>query len=180
MPLGHLIALISNAHLRKPDGTRALETRAPFLLLLGMVNTAYRKTSCIEINPIWSLRFSELGPHGTGLSPRRASTAYRKPVPRDGADKCPASRVYPFFTMSRQPPQVAAEFALFLVWTTTHPRPGGARRDRTDDLLLAKQALSQLSYGPVSTLRLSTSRPLSRRAISRETRPPEIGGPGKI
>ena len=25
---------------------------------------------------------------------------------------------------------------------------GGARRDRTDDLLLAKQALSQLSYGP--------------------------------
>ena len=25
---------------------------------------------------------------------------------------------------------------------------GGGRRDRTDDLLLAKQALSQLSYGP--------------------------------
>src|SRR3972149_12177691 len=35
---------------------------------------------------------------------------------------------------------------------------GGARRDRTDDLLLAKQALSQLSYGPKSVgarLRLS-------------------------
>ncbi len=31
----------------------------------------------------------------------------------------------------------------------TANRPsGGARRDRTDDLLLAKQALSQLSYGP--------------------------------
>ena len=28
------------------------------------------------------------------------------------------------------------------------PPDGGARRDRTDDLLLAKQALSQLSYGP--------------------------------
>ena len=28
-------------------------------------------------------------------------------------------------------------------------RYGGARRDRTDDLLLAKQALSQLSYGPL-------------------------------
>jgi hypothetical protein len=27
---------------------------------------------------------------------------------------------------------------------------GGAERDRTDDLLLAKQALSQLSYSPVS------------------------------
>jgi hypothetical protein len=28
--------------------------------------------------------------------------------------------------------------------------PGGARRDRTDDLMLAKHALSQLSYGPIS------------------------------
>ena len=28
------------------------------------------------------------------------------------------------------------------------PRYGGARRDRTDDLMLAKHALSQLSYGP--------------------------------
>lgn len=27
---------------------------------------------------------------------------------------------------------------------------GGARRDRTDDLMLAKHALSQLSYGPVN------------------------------
>ena len=38
---------------------------------------------------------------------------------------------------------------------------GGARRDRTDDLLLAKQALSQLSYGPSS-------------------RAAKVGGPGKI
>jgi hypothetical protein len=28
-------------------------------------------------------------------------------------------------------------------------RNGGARRDRTDDLMLAKHALSQLSYGPI-------------------------------
>ena len=37
---------------------------------------------------------------------------------------------------------------------------GGARRDRTDDILLAKQALSQLSYGPVQdpkAKRLSTN-----------------------
>ena len=40
---------------------------------------------------------------------------------------------------------------------------GGARRNRTDDLLLAKQALSQLSYGPA--LRHQRS---------------ENGGPGKI
>ena len=30
---------------------------------------------------------------------------------------------------------------------------GGARRDRTDDLMLAKHALSQLSYGPISEKR---------------------------
>lgn len=29
-----------------------------------------------------------------------------------------------------------------------HPQGGGGERDRTDDLLLAKQALSQLSYAP--------------------------------
>ena len=33
---------------------------------------------------------------------------------------------------------------------TSRPGLGGARRDRTDDLMLAKHALSQLSYGPVS------------------------------
>src|SRR6187455_669928 len=49
---------------------------------------------------------------------------------------------------------------------------GGANRDRTDDLLLAKQALSQLSYGPVST-----SRPPSRRS-QEKIQPPSIGGPG--
>ena len=46
---------------------------------------------------------------------------------------------------------------------------GGARRDRTDDLLLAKQALSQLSYGPAP--------------VSEELWCPAkagIGGPGKI
>jgi hypothetical protein len=37
------------------------------------------------------------------------------------------------------------------LWSLTSARlarPGGARRDRTDDLMLAKHALSQLSYGP--------------------------------
>ncbi len=49
---------------------------------------------------------------------------------------------------------------------------GGARRDRTDDLMLAKHALSQLSYGPVpedECLRRS----LRRKALDQD------GGPGK-
>ena len=36
--------------------------------------------------------------------------------------------------------------------------PGGADRDRTGDLLLAKQALSQLSYGPGPRSRKSDDR----------------------
>ena len=35
---------------------------------------------------------------------------------------------------------------------------GGANRDRTDDLLLAKQALSQLSYGPAVPLHALSDR----------------------
>ena len=44
-------------------------------------------------------------------------------------------------------------------------KAGGARRDRTDDLLLAKQALSQLSYGPAGSGTQAEA---------------GIGGPGKI
>ena len=47
---------------------------------------------------------------------------------------------------------------------------GGARRNRTDDLLLAKQALSQLSYGPAARASLRTGN------AGRE----KDGGPGKI
>lgn len=36
-------------------------------------------------------------------------------------------------------------------------KAGGARRDRTDDLMLAKHALSQLSYGPVTRRRMLRS-----------------------
>ena len=55
---------------------------------------------------------------------------------------------------------------------------GGARRNRTDDLLLAKQALSQLSYGPSryteASIRGRTRAPDHQYLI------PESGGPGKI
>ena len=55
--------------------------------------------------------------------------------------------------------------------------PGGARRDRTDDLMLAKHALSQLSYGPVpghsdATRKRTSRRPgASRRKANQPPRP---------
>ena len=48
------------------------------------------------------------------------------------------------------------------VWTAFRKqKSGGARRDRTDDLLLAKQALSQLSYGPVALPDIGSGGPLT-------------------
>ena len=44
------------------------------------------------------------------------------------------------------------------------PSPGGAERDRTDDLLLAKQALSQLSYIPCTRFELDRE-PIIRHAF---------------
>ena len=58
-------------------------------------------------------------------------------------------------------------------------KAGGARRDRTDDLMLAKHALSQLSYGPVPedecfvALRLSSPSLWLRRSSLRSRRPAE-------
>ena len=43
---------------------------------------------------------------------------------------------------------------------------GGARRDRTDDLMLAKHALSQLSYGPVRKQRTDSRSATFRRLSS--------------
>jgi hypothetical protein len=58
-------------------------------------------------------------------------------------------------------------------------KAGGARRDRTDDLMLAKHALSQLSYGPVPEDECFLSRvvrspsPALRRSSLRSRRPAE-------
>ena len=54
---------------------------------------------------------------------------------------------------------------------------GGARRDRTDDLLLAKQALSQLSYGPVRGQRTDDGE--QKEIPSSVVCGLAIGGPGK-
>ena len=59
------------------------------------------------------------------------------------------------------------------------PPNGGARRDRTDDLMLAKHALSQLSYGPVGGRRTDIGRrtmPVVRLPSSVVSEP---GGPGR-
>ena len=51
---------------------------------------------------------------------------------------------------------------------------GGARRSRTDDILLAKQALYQLSYGPFS----GSSQESCRRTVQMDPR--GLVGPGRL
>ena len=60
----------------------------------------------------------------------------------------------------------------------SEPNPtGGARRDRTDDLLLAKQALSQLSYGPSPVSYASRHLGLpAEPQLARGNRPPSSFG----
>jgi hypothetical protein len=83
------------------------------------------------------------------------------------ARRCNRERADPNFSTNELSEQALCEQAIpafafrlrrptFAAWKSgpsTEAAPaakvGGARRDRTDDLLLAKQALSQLSYGPV-------------------------------
>ena len=80
-------------------------------------------------------------------------------------------------SISKTPASYKAAKLVYEVLNGHMPEPaqhlfknGGARRDRTDDLKLAKLPLSQLSYGPVS--------PTVR------SQPPwanlNHGGPGKI
>jgi hypothetical protein len=82
----------------------------------------------------------------------------------DAAHHCVQLRIDLLFTMSDNLHRAIDEINAIQIsnaWTSIRKRRsanrstaaplkrlGGARRDRTDDLLLAKQALSQLSYGP--------------------------------
>ena len=64
-----------------------------------------------------------------------------------------------FSNLTSKPMNRPVKFFLHNVNAATHAgncnlflrssEPGGARRDRTDDLMLAKHALYQLSYGPL-------------------------------
>jgi hypothetical protein len=55
---------------------------------------------------------------------------------------------------------------------------GGGRRDRTDDLLLAKQALSQLSYAPVLRTRLDRDHASSPALAGHPSRQSNLVGQG--
>ena len=131
IPLRHLIALIIDAHRSAVAGSH-LHRRSE--------RHIDRKTSLLQMHPRTS-RSSDV----------HCWYARRRPqFDRDRHD----DRMHFLFTMSDNPQTRIAGRPASCSSTRQESlcgrrsAAGGARRDRTDDLLLAKQALSQLSYGP--------------------------------
>ncbi len=81
-------------------------------------------------------------------------------------------------TRARDEPRGLPTGAEFVLCGRRASPTGGARRDRTDDLLLAKQALSQLSYGPSGGRTPDDGRTAKPSVAARPST--DNGGPGKI
>ena len=96
-----------------------------FLLLLGMVNTAYRKTSLHRDRPKQSLRLAS-SYRTASVCAYDAPHRMRYPMPSDDADWRPAFRAYPFFTMSSKPLHEAAELRLFDIGRCSRSKFAGA------------------------------------------------------
>ena len=136
LPLRHLIVLIANAHPK-----------------IALQTVLAQKDQLLEIGP--GARLGKPIMCGRlSVSPRQtrafdARSAERsKPI----GDRTQAKESEQIFSLRCQTEQAAdLRSAAKPFANDFHPlntRYGGAGRDRTDDILLAKQALSQLSYGP--------------------------------
>ena len=165
MPLGHLIALISNAH---PSPTRF---HIPGERRFDEPSFRQSGVHCSE-RP-------EVNQNKPEFQPDACAPARTPPRPPCGGTLSGtqtstfAPRLIPSSRCQVNRHRVIGPRAGSCCFFEHRCRPrrsdctrdaGGARRDRTDDLKLAKLALSQLSYGPVPSSR--HLRPLSCRTAS--------------
>ena len=155
IPLRHLIALIIDAH-------RSAAALFPFENEICID----RKTSLLQTHP------RALRSRDAHLLVARLQLERSRSIEDD--------RMHFLFTMTDNTHLDLASNAELCFRTSCDarsfgdPPSGGARRDRTDDLMLAKHALSQLSYGPeqsrlervvgLGRLELPTSRLSSARS----------------
>jgi hypothetical protein len=135
----------------------------------GSVRIAQKDQKSIRINPTQRHLLAQdlRGP------PLRS---FARPKLLERASVYAGVQAYPLFTMSRNPPRSRADGKGALsAWMDVILLSGGANRDRTDDLKLAKLALSQLSYGPKPDGAYHISGKQSTDGPTRGR-----GGPGKI
>ena len=140
-PLRHLIALIINARprCRMSDARcqKFSDIRSPTSDLWFSID---RKTSLLRDRPEGARAVKQRLGCGSPATCAAATFSDRSPL----HDVRQRARL----TSSGRGPRTCGARKHVSFGRTVDPA-GGARRDRTDDLLLAKQALSQLSYGPV-------------------------------
>ena len=161
MPLSHLIALICNAHHTQhantvPSAKKECQSTTRFMLCA----LVFRKTRSVPDRraPKRTARINR--PEVNQTKPELATVGGK--ICADSAGYAP--QAYPSLrcqiSASRSSLGSERNCCLFKhgyfcaggrLREAESPAPtrnGGARRDRTDDLMLAKHALSQLSYGP--------------------------------
>ena len=176
IPLRHLIALIANARRSaapKRQSRDCPSKRRPFdsavygpSLLCGVRDSVglLKRPILLQTHPgALAVKREPTTEMLSGLrrAGRRDLAIELQPSPR------PFDRMRFLFTMSDNPRHARPfkERAAKLLSPKDRPRDpgdrpsGGARRDRTDDLMLAKHALSQLSYGPFFAARLAAREP---------------------
>jgi hypothetical protein len=144
MPLRHLIALIINAHHASAAFDRSSRSgrtlmRKTSLLLQDRPDDVRSSSPTLDASLVFGFAASTMPDPWVCVPPRAFA-------PGRYSDRSPLHDVRqprPWLRLAAQ-----RQNANSCMRTSTVVPPGGARRDRTDDLLLAKQALSQLSYGP--------------------------------
>jgi hypothetical protein len=141
MPLRHLITLIIDARqsLSGPADIDNSYIERPVSLLRDLPD---RRRLSLRIRV------------STCLRPLAEPTASDKPSLHDVSDRRGPMRDRANFVSYGRSLDIGRSQARLkqrLATPSRHQLNGGARRDRTDDLLLAKQALSQLSYGPAGS-----------------------------
>jgi hypothetical protein len=108
--------------------------------------------------------FNKVGPKSSGEAGQTLHSQCHPPSPKTGGN---------LFAAIAPPPQGILKELLLR---------GGARRDRTDDLMLAKHALYQLSYGPIQRHRPSSQ--ACRPDPFAKSKPPGshiyVVGPGRL
>ena len=127
-------------------------------------------------------------PPRSGTPPRSHERSSKAPFAMHTSKARPATPIAPLPLHNDKQPSEGQkpecqkpEFLAFWssdLWSSERgfSRAGGAERDRTVDLLLAKQALSQLSYGP----KPRSEKVMARRIVADRLALKRSGGPGKI
>ena len=138
IPLRHLIVLMNNA-------------RFPFPARRGRHRTIRPVSRNVNRSIVRKTSFCLPNTSGRPAVKLDGSSAHG---PRDRGDPCP--NVFPLYNVKHlaHPAISRSSNRKPFMDEPAGPAPGvpasgGARRDRTDDLMLAKHALSQLSYGPL-------------------------------